>query len=226
MYTSAEGNFTVECSTNLTRRLTVRMRPYVALAFVTLLTCATYPAFAQAVPAATEGRSPWAIGAGISGYNSDYHDSRLLGGTLWIDYTFTRVPSFLQGLSMEVEARDLNYDRTAKNESALRQDTAGGGLIYSWRHFNKLRPYAKLLAEYGNCEYGEKGGKKGSRGHDSRNFLGVGGGVEYLVTPRLWLRADYEYQSWPDFAGTPSGRLKPQGITVGAMYHFGSPRIH
>jgi len=209
------------------------IRPYVALAFAAFLTCATHSTFAQAVPAATQGRSPWAIGAGISGFNPDYGHGHLLGGTLWIDYTFTRVPSFLQGLSMELEARDLNYDRNAPGVSTLRQDTAGGGLLYSWRHFVKLRPYAKLLAEYGNDDYGLykhtiNGLVPGNRYHDSRNFLGAGGGVEYLVTPRLWVRADYEYQSWPDFFKytTPAGRLTPQGITVGAMYHFGSPRIH
>ena len=123
---------------------------------------------------------------------------------------------------MEVEARDLNYDRTASEEPNLRQDTAGGGVIYSWRHFAKFRPYAKLFAEYGNTDYGSK---TGPRGHDSRNFLGGGGGVEYRIMPRLWVRADYEYQSWPDFfkhstPTPPAGRLNPQGFTAGAMYHF------
>ena len=212
------------------------IRPYVALAFAAFFTCATCSALAQAVPAATEGRSPWAIGAGISGFNPDYGHGHLLGGTLWIDYTFTKVPSLLQGLSMEFEARDLNYDRNAPGVSTLRQDTAGGGLIYSWRHFAKLRPYGKLLEEYGNDDYGlykhtVNGWVPGKRYHDSRNFLGGGGGVEYLVMPRLWLRADYEYQSWPDFFKHPgknmsAGRLNPQGITIGAMYHFGNPRIH
>jgi opacity protein-like surface antigen len=126
---------------------------------------------------------------------------------------------------MEVEARDLNYDRTASEEPNLRQDTAGGGVIYSWRHFAKFRPYAKLFAEYGNTDYGSK---TGPRGHDSRNFLGGGGGVEYRIMPRLWVRADYDYQSWPDFfkSTVPAGRLNPQGFTVGAIYHFSRPRFH
>jgi opacity protein-like surface antigen len=201
------------------------MRPYFGLALAAFFACATYSAFAQAVPPATERKSPWAIGAGISGYNPDYGHGHLLGGTLWIDYTLTKVPSLLQGLALEVEARDLNYDKTAPNESALRQDTAGGGVIYSWRHFVKFRPYAKLLAEYGNTDYGEE---KGKRGHDSRSFLGGGGGVEYRIMPHLWVRADYEYQSWPNFfkATVPAGRLNPQGFTVGAVYHFSRPRFH
>jgi opacity protein-like surface antigen len=65
-------------------------------------------------------------------------------------------------------------------------------------------------------------------GHDSRNFLGEGGGIEYRVIPRLWVRADYEHQSWPDFfkATKPAGRLDSQGFTVGAVYHFGRSHFH
>jgi len=201
------------------------MRVYVGPTLAAFFVCATYSAFAQAVPAATKGRSPWAIGAGISGYNPDYGHGHLLGGTLWIDYTLTTVPSFLQGLAIEAEARDLNYDRSATLESNLRQDTAGGGLIYSWRHFAKFRPYAKLFEEYGNTDEGEK---NGPRNHDSRNFLAGGGGVEYRIMPHIWVRADYEYQSWPDFffiGNVPTGRLNPQGFTVGAIYHFSRPRF-
>lgn len=201
------------------------LRAHLGPALAAFFACATYSAFAQAVPAATEGRSPWALGAGLSGFNPDFEHGHLLGGTLWIDYTLARVPLFLQGLALEVEARDLNYDRSATEGSNLRQDTAGGGVIYSWRHFVKFRPYAKLLAEYGNTDYGEK---NGPRGHDSRSFLGAGGGVEYRVMSRLWMRADYEYQSWPNFfkSTVPAGRLTPQGITVGAVYRFGRSRFH
>ncbi|MGA3011835.1 MAG: porin family protein [Terracidiphilus sp.] len=202
------------------------MRVYVRLTLAAFFVCATYSAFAQTVPTATEGNSPWAIGAGISGYNTDYESGRLFGGTLWIDYRLTKVPSLLQGLAIEGEARDLNYLRSATEESNLRQDTAGGGLIYSWRHFAKLRPYAKAFAGYGNTD---EGWKDGWRNHDSRNFLAVGGGVEYRIMRHIWARADYEYQSWPDmfFNGNlPSGRMNPQGVTVGAMYHFSRPRHH
>jgi len=201
------------------------LRPYVGLAFTALFVCSTYSAIAQAVPAATEAESPWAIGAGLSRYNPDYGHEHLLGGTLWIDYKLTSVPSFLQGVAIEVEARDLNYGHRSPKQSNLRQDTAGGGVIYSWSHFSRFRPYAKLLAEYGNTDYGEK---HGPRGHDSRNFLGEGGGIEYRVIPRLWVRADYEHQSWPDFfkATKPAGRLDSQGFTVGAVYHFGRSHFH
>lgn len=204
------------------------MRVYVGTTVAAFFVCATYSALAQAVPAATEGKSPWAIGAGISGYDPDYPDygaGHILGGTLWIDYTLNSVPSLLQGLAIEAEARNLNYDRSAMEPSNLRQDTAGGGVLYSWRHFAKFRPYAKLLEEYGN---NDKRSENGLRSHDSRNFLAGGGGVEYRLMRRLWVRADYEYQSWPDMFfnhSVPTGRMNPQGFTVGAIYHFARPRL-
>jgi opacity protein-like surface antigen len=195
--------------------------PTLAVFFV----CATYSAVSQAVPAATEGKSPWAIGAGVSGYNSDFENGQLLGGTLWIDYALTKVPSLLQGLAVEAEARDLNYGRWGTEQSNLRQDTAGGGLIYSWHHFNKFRPYAKLVEEFGNTDYGMN---TAMRYNATRNFLAGGGGVEYRVMRHLWVRADYEYQSWRDFFKytVPAGRMNPQGVTVGAVYHFTRPRLH
>ena len=202
------------------------IRLYLVPTLAVFFVCATYSAVAQTVPAATEGKSSWAIGAGISGYNSDYGNGHILGGTLWIDYRLTRVPSLLQGFAIEAEARDLNYFRSATEETNLRQDTAGDGLIYSWRHFAKFRPYAKLFAEYGN---NDEGLKTGTRYHDSRNFFAEGGGVEYRMMRHLWVRADYEYQSWPDMfskSTVSTGRMNPQGITVGAIYHFTRPRLH
>lgn len=200
------------------------IRLYLVPTLAVFFVCATYSAVAQAVPAATEGKSPWAVGAGISGYYPDFGPGQLFGGTLWIDYTLTKVPSLLQGLALEAEARDLNYGRSAAEQSNLRQDTAGGGLIYSWHHFNKLRPYAKLLEDFGNTDYGMN---TGTRYNATRNFLACGGGVEYRVKRRLWVRADYEYQFWPDFfkSTLPAGQMNPQGVTVGVTYRFARPRL-
>ncbi len=61
--------------------------------------------------------------------------------------------------------------------------------------------------------------------HDSRTVTSFGGGLDYQATKRVWVRADYEYQTWPSFfkhtnPAIRPGRLNPQGFTVGAMYHF------
>lgn len=205
----------------------MRSKPHVWLALAVSFACAPNPIQGQSAPAATTEVVPYAIGAGLSGYNPDYEQGHLLGGTLWIDYFLTgRAPSILRGVGLEVEARDLNYGRSSTEPANLREDVVQGGLIYSWPHFGGFRPYAKFSEGYGNTDYESSAL---SRHHDSRTIMSGGGGFEFLVLRNLWLRADYEYQSWPDFfkhpatpeePARPAERLNPQGFTVGAVVHF------
>jgi opacity protein-like surface antigen len=194
-------------------------------AITVLFTCAAYSAFAQVVPAATEKRQILAAGAGLSDYNPDWDQGRLYGGTAWLDYTPNWVPSVLQGIGLEAEGRDLNYGRSSASPN-LREDTIEGGVIYAWPHFRNLRPYGKFLAGYGNRD---AEGYNQLRYHDSRTILAAGGGLDYRVYRNVWVRADYEYQHWPDMhfkdlnnVVTPIGPMHPNGFTLGALYHFGS----
>jgi hypothetical protein len=151
-------------------------------------------------------------------------NGHILGGTLWADYSPNWVPSRLSGIGLEVEARDLSFARSSSLPSNLREDVAEGGLIYSWRHYRSVRPYAKFEMGYGNADYK---GITGANRSQSRTIVGGGGGVEFRVTQRIWVRADYEYQSWPDFFknSTPAKPMNPQGFTVGALYHFNTPHF-
>jgi opacity protein-like surface antigen len=203
----------------------MRLKLYVGLAFALLFVNSAYSAHAQTVPAARGPKvySPLAIGAGFSGFNPDIGHTHLFGGTLWIDYTPDRVPSFLRGIGIEVEARDLNYGRSAAAEPDLREDVASGGVIYSWPHFRNFRPYGKFLIGFGNAD--EYDARLRLKFHDSRTVTSFGGGLEYRAFKGVWVRGDYEYQSWPDFfkhsnPAIPAGLLNPQGFTIGAMYHF------
>lgn len=212
----------------------MRLKAYLELALATLIVSAASQVHAQAAPSAKEGRFPFAVGVGLSGYNPDIGHGHLIGGTLWIDYFPNRLPSFMRGIGIEVEARDLNYGRSASQPSNLREDIVQGGLIYSWPHFRNFRPYGKFSEGYGNADDAVN---PTHRNHDSRTIFSGGGGFEYRVLGRLWVRTDYEYQVWPNFfkhpatvdppePARPSGRLNPQGFTVGAVYHFDRPFSH
>jgi opacity protein-like surface antigen len=199
------------------------------LTFVVLIACAAFSSFAQTPPAAKGIKTTWsfAIGAGFSGFNPDYDHGQLYGGTLWIDYFPTRLPARLNGLGVEVAARDLNYGRSALQPPNLREDVGEGGVIYSYPHFRIFRPYAKLFMGFGNTDETAwvSGHFTGKRYNDSRTITSFGGGVDFHAVRHIWLRADYEYQRWPDFfkhtnPATPAGLLNPQGFTIGAMYHF------
>jgi opacity protein-like surface antigen len=203
----------------------MRLKPGLWLSLAFLFAGAASSAFAQSVPSATEAKLQLAVGAGFSGFNPDYGHGHLLGGTMWVDYTLNRIPEVLRGIGLEVEARDLNYGRSSTQPSILRQDVAGGGVIYSWRHFRDVRPYGKFLMGFGNADDRETVSR---RYHDSRTVTSEGGGVEFRASRRVWVRVDYEYQFWPDFfkAAKPYGKLNPQGFTAGVLYHFSRPHFH
>ena len=204
----------------------MRLKLYVGLALALLFVCVAYSAHTQTVPAAIGPRafSPFAIGVGFSGYNPDDGHGHLLGGTLWIDYLPNRVPHLLRGLGIEVEARDLSLGRSTSEPVNMRIDYAGGGLIYSWPRFRRFRPYAKCFMGFGNADDGYNPRTK-HYNHDSRTVTSFGGGLDYRAFKSVWVRGDYEYQTWPTVfkhstPNPPAGRLNPQGFTLGAMYHF------
>jgi opacity protein-like surface antigen len=163
-----------------------------------------------------------AVGAGISGYNTDWQGD-LLGGTLWIDYTLPLVPHLLHGIGLEAEARDLNYDRSSIAATNLRMDVASGGAIYTLPRYAKFRPYGKFIMGFGNIDYAAPAHPY----HETRTVTSMGGGVDYRVFRKVWARVDYEYQFWPDFfklnGAAHGASLTPEGFTVGALYHFGRP---
>jgi opacity protein-like surface antigen len=207
----------------------MRLKLYHVPSMAVLFVCAACSTLAQTVPAATQNKNHFALGAGVSGYNPEADEpGHILGGTLWIDYKLPYMPRILNGLGMEAEARDLNYGRSNSNVPNLRMDTAEGGVIYSWPRYRSLRPYGKFLVGYGNLDQGVWEAGIYERYHDSRTIYIPGAGVDYQVAHRLWVRADYEFQWWPDMvhrqiAGgmwVPAGSRYPQGITLGVMYHF------
>lgn len=201
------------------------LKPYLGPTLAALFMCAASPVFAQAVPAASQGNIPLSVGAGISAFNPGIYQGHMLGGTLWIDYTLPHMPHILQGIGLEAEARDLNYFRSGNLPSGVREDTALGGVIYSLPRYRDFRPYGKFMMGYGNADEETINYIPVTHWTDSRTVTSFGGGLDYRVHGHIWLRVDYEYQSWPTFFKHPNNippaqRLKAQGFTVGAMYHF------
>jgi hypothetical protein len=193
----------------------------------TLILAASLPLFSQVVPAATEdGLQQWTIGTGFSVFSPDYGGhSRLAGGTLWINDSINKMPSFLHGISIAIEARDLSLSRSSTNP-VIRVDTAGGGAIYKWSRYRNFRPYAEFTVGMGNIDYLTVGAAKF---HQTRTVTSMGGGCDIRAFRSVWVRADYEYEYWPNFwitkVGSPYGApLNPQGVTLGVIYHFGHDR--
>jgi len=173
-------------------------------------------ALSQTVPSAYQGRLPFTIGGGASNMNVDWGQNRMYGYSIWGDWHPGDLPRILDGLGVEAEARDLSFGRSNHIPANFREDTLGAGLIYTYRHFARIRPYGKVLIEYGRLNYGP--------GIATDKVYAPALGFEYHAIQRLWVRADYEYQSWPNlFYGGKN--LDPQGFTLGASYDFRSFRL-
>ena len=89
------------------------------------------------------------------------------------------------------------------------------GPRYIFRRFGKFEPYGKFLVGDGTIHYPYK------IGTDSYFALAPGGGVNYRLSRRLTVRAEYEYQIWlnsPGFTNEPKHALHPNGLNVGFAY--------
>ncbi|MGH9604540.1 MAG: outer membrane protein [Terracidiphilus sp.] len=190
--------------------------PVLISAVLSLLLAAAIPLQSQTAPDAEKGPLSFSLGAGVSNYNVDWGHGRMYGGAVWFDWYPIFLPRILDGVGVEAEARDISIGRSSTQPSNLREDTAGGGPIYTWRHFPNFHPYAKGLVSFGSMDF--RFPTDPSYTHDTRTVKAVGGGFEYRLSGSIHFRADYEYQFWPHFFG--HGTLDPQGITLGALYDF------
>jgi len=193
------------------------------LALAALFVAATVPALSQVVPAAEKGGMPLVVGGGVSSYYTEVYVTNFQGFTVWTDWNFSQGPGYLHGLGIEAEGRDLDWGQP-KRGANWRFLTAGGGPIYTWRHFSSFHPYAKFLVNYG-AQSGITGARFPSRyKSDKWMTYAPGGGVEVHAWGPVWLRADYEYQFWPVDWFNRDHYLNPRGETVGVSYNFGRKR--
>jgi opacity protein-like surface antigen len=183
---------------------------------VALLVSATH-LFGQAHPAGYNGAVPLKLGIGFSNFNTDW-GGRISGPNLWVNWSVRQVPGVLKGLGVAIEARDLNYARSA-HISTLRFDTATAGAIYNFDQNRAIRPYGEFLMGLGSIDFPSANRRYT---HDTRTIYVPGGGLECLIASRVRLRAGYEYQFWPDFFHHHA--LTPSGFTIGTSYDFGNPR--
>lgn len=178
--------------------------------------------FSQVVPEVQEFGLPMRVGVGYSNYGSDWHaltgsgsaEGRLGGPAAWIDFDVPKLPPAWSGFQIEVEGRDLGFNRTG-NDPTLRQYTFAGGINYAWRYDSAFHPYVKFLSGVGSIDFQSP---TPTYRKDSRAFYAPAGGIEVRGYKRIWIRGNYEYQFWPDFFGHRT--LSPHGFTVGLFYDF------
>jgi hypothetical protein len=168
--------------------------------------------FAQVSPPGMERSVPIKVGLGFSNFDSDWN-GRISGPSLWIDWNLHQLPTFMSGLGVEIEARDLSFGSPV---ARLRYDTLSGGAIYTFLPHRNVRPYAQLLVGLGSVDFPRT---PSGYSHDTRTITEPGGGIDCRIISRVKVRVGYQYQFWPDLFHGHS--LNPTGFTIGTAYDFG-----
>lgn len=191
---------------------------HLRFAFALLFLTTSLPLFSQVAPAATQGGRPLVVGIGVSGFDTEMFAKWMEGTTVWADWNFVHAPSFLSGFGVEAEVRDLDHGQPSGQR--LRQGTAGGGPLYTWRHFRNLQPYGKFLVNFSAMDHIKDPRLPSWYQGDIWTTYAWGVGLNYRVHRSIWVRTDYEYQFWRVKFFNPNSFLNPQGFTVGVAYDF------
>ena len=169
---------------------------------------------AQVAPAARVGGLPIAISIGISDYNLDYGPGRRMQGAVirggW---------SLFHGLGIDGNARTL-FINTPPGFSRMQQSTFLGGIYYQTPSFWRIHPFVRMGGGIGLIEFPSR---YPSYTRDTYSVYAPSGGLEYPVTRKLFVRAEYEYQFWKQFQ-SPND-LTPQGGTLGVTYYLSGMHV-
>jgi opacity protein-like surface antigen len=166
----------------------------------------TAPAiYAQVAPAVTGGRSAIWVGGEYSYYVPDYGYNNLNGLGVLFDFNVT------SKIGVIGEGRWLHWN----GEGGETQSDYLGGVKYRAFRFQRFSLNAKFLlgGVWINYPY--------DIGSGSYFAYAPGGFVDYNLTRRWLVRADYEYQflpSAPNIPGFPSNGLQPHGVSFGVEY--------
>ncbi|MGA3131255.1 MAG: hypothetical protein ABSD59_10670 [Terracidiphilus sp.] len=164
-------------------------------------------AFAQVGPAATYAEPVLTTGGFYSFFDANYESYRMTGLGTYIDWT----PPMFWYFGAEGESRWLIF----KGANNLREYNYLAGPRYTFFIGRVVHPYAKLLAGAGEINFPYH------LAHGGYLAIAPGGGADFSLHQRWRMRADYEYQIWPNFVGAPgipSNALKPNGVSVGVSF--------
>ena len=176
--------------------------------YLLLATLLVLPAIgrAQVVEAGRGGNQSLFVGGFGSYFSPDYGFNSLIGIGAFADYNLT------PKVGGEAEVRFSRFNQ----DNFIHFDTYMLGPRYSFYHGHHAIGYAKVLVGIGEFTFPYNAATGGY------GAVAFGGGVDYRVYPRIYVRGDYEYQIWPGFVGAgprPNG-LTPNGVSVGVSYRI------
>lgn len=187
----------------------MRMKAMLTAIAVAAVGCAAGKLTAQVAPAARVGGFPISVGVGMSGYYLDYGPGR------WMEGPVIRAGVGLyHGLGVDFSARSI-FMNTPSELTRMQQNTFLAGAFYDAPHIGRVHPFVRFSGGLGTIEFPSR---NPLYTRDSYTVYAAGGGVEYQLTRKAALRAEYEYQFWKDFQSPRY--LNPQGVTLGVNYYL------
>lgn len=179
-----------------------RLRAFGILGVVFALICLGGPrrAEAQAAESGDVGAARLAVGGGGSGFTLGYGNRKMLGVTAWVN------GDTIRHFGGEGEVRWLDFRQTAN----VHAETYLGGVRYHL-NYGRIQPYVKALSGLGNFNF--------SYNYATGRYFVVsgGGGLDYKLNRRWIVRADVEYQDWPQFT---FGAMNSVGVNVGLRFRI------
>lgn len=179
------------------------------LLIATLLLTTSVLAAAQSQYSAERAPVTFNVGGSFSFFDAAYGGYKIMGATAYADFS----PIIWDHIAAEAEGRwlTLNADRGFREYNYL----AGPVYRITLSQHQNFHPYVKALIGEGVIDFPNQ------LAYGRYFVIAPGAGVDYTLNRRWRLRADYEYQIWPDapgLPGIPSGAMKPNGVSVGFTY--------
>jgi opacity protein-like surface antigen len=170
---------------------------------------AAIPAAAQSAYDAERAPLSLAVGGSFSFFDAAYSGYKVVGAATSIDFS----PLLWDHLAGEAEGRWLTLN--ASRGFAEYNYLAGPVYRITLSEHRGLHPYVKGLIGEGVVDF------PNHLAYGRYFVVAPGGGVDMTLNQRWRLRADYEYQVWPQAPGIPGwsgGIMKPNGASVGFTY--------
>lgn len=172
------------------------------------------PVCAQVEPAAGGSPVRLGIGGGIDYWDGNWSHIRRFGPSAWATGEVWR------GLGVIAEGHSMIFgDGTVGDR--YKYFSGEGGMVYNYHHWRKFTPFAKGEIGFAGLSFPHK--PTATYTHDTRTTWAIGGGFEYKLWKRVWTRADFTYDNFPDFYSPVTGghpTLNPSGVTLGFTYHI------
>ncbi len=165
-------------------------------------------AAAQAVYSAEAAPDALTLSGSYSYFDAAYSGYKLMGAVGQVNFA----PLIWDRVAGQIEGRWLTLN--ASRGFAEYNYLAGPVYRITLLAHPRLHPYVKGLIGEGIVEF------PNHLAYGRYFVLAPGGGADLTLTSRWRLRADYEYQIWPQASGIPgaSGMMKPNGVSVGFTY--------